>query len=559
MGEQIFIELSSIVILTIIIAGIAKFFKQPMIIAYIAAGLILSPYGLNLVNSLETINTLSQLGISFLLFMVGLSLSPRIIRTVGKISVITGLGQILFTSGIGFTISFFLGFSLIESIYIAIALTFSSTIVIMKLLSDKKDLETLYGKIAVGFLIVQDIAAMFILIFVSSLSTDGNLYSVVVQSTFKVMGSLAIVLSVGYYVLPKIMKKIADNAEFLMLFCIAWCLGLASTLHYIGLTIEIGALLAGVSLAISPYRHEIAARMRPLRDFFLLMFFVFLGTQMEFANFSAHWMPIIILSLFVLIGNPIIVMTLMGISHYTKRTSFLAGLTVAQISEFSLILVTLGIKVGHIEPEILSLVTVVGLITISGSTYFIIYGKKLYKKLKPYLKIFERKGKKKDEHANLGEEEYYCVLLGYNHIGVNLSKTLKKLKKKFLVVDYDPEIIQHLAQKGIPCIYEDVEDGETFEKINLKKLKLVVSSIKNPDINISLIRQIRDANSKCIVIVVSERIDDAIACYEAGANYVVIPNELGGHHITTLIEQHGLDVKKFMPIQIRHLEQLNHT
>jgi Kef-type K+ transport system membrane component KefB len=559
MGEQIFIELSSIVILTIIIAGIAKFFKQPMIIAYIAAGLILSPYGLNLVNSLETINTLSQLGISFLLFMVGLSLSPRIIRTVGKISVITGLGQILFTSGIGFTISFFLGFSLTESIYIAIALTFSSTIVIMKLLSDKKDLETLYGKIAVGFLIVQDIVAMFILIFVSSLSTDGNLYSVVVQSTFKVMGSLAIVLSVGYYVLPKIMKKIADNAEFLMLFCIAWCLGLASTLHYIGLTIEIGALLAGVSLAISPYRHEIAARMRPLRDFFLLMFFVFLGTQMEFANFGAHWMPIIILSLFVLIGNPIIVMTLMGISHYTKRTSFLAGLTVAQISEFSLILVTLGIKVGHIEPEILSLVTVVGLITISGSTYFIIYGKKLYKKLRRYLKIFERKGKKKDEHANLGEEEYYCVLLGYNHIGVNLSKTLKKLKKKFLVVDYDPEIIQHLAQKGIPCIYEDVEDGETFEKINLKKLKLVVSSIKNPDINISLIRQIRDINSKCIVIVVSERIDDAIACYEAGANYVVIPNELGGHHITTLIEQHGLDVKKFMPIQIRHLEQLSNT
>lgn len=559
MGEKIFVELSAIVIVTILVAGIARMLKQPMIIAYIAAGLLLSPYGLNMVNSHDTINTFSQLGIAFLLFMVGLSLSPRIIKTVGKISVITGVGQILFTSSIGFAISFLLGFSVIEALYIAIALTFSSTIVIMKLLSDKKDLETLYGKIAVGFLIVQDIAAMFILIFVASLSTGGDIYSIVVQSTIKVMGSIALVLAVGYYVLPVIMKKIADNAEFLMLFCIAWCLGLASALYHIGLTVEIGALLAGVSLAISPYRHEIASRIRPLRDFFLLMFFVFLGTQMEFANFRAHWIPIIILSLFVLIGNPTIVMSLMGVSRYTKRTGFLAGLTVAQISEFSLILITLGIRVGHIQPDILSLVTVVGLITISGSTYFIIYGKKLYKKLSPYLDVFERKGRKQDEHANLGEEEYYCVLLGYNHIGVNLSKTLKKLKKKFLVIDYDPEIIQQLAAKGIPCLYDDVEDGDAFEKINLKKLKLVVSSIKNPDINIPVIRQIRESNDKCIIIVVSIKTADAILCYEAGANYVIIPNELGGHHITTLIEQHGFDISKFTPIQLKHLEQLTRT
>lgn len=557
MNEQIFIELSVIIIATTLVAGLAKLLKQPMIIAYIAAGLLLSPQAFNVVTAHDTIGAFSQFGISFLLFMVGLNLSPRIIKAVGKISVITGLGQILFTSVISFLITLLLGFSIIESVYIAIALTFSSTIVIMKLLSDKKDLDTLYGKIAIGFLIVQDIVAMFILIFITSLAESGNIAFVVFQSMLKVTGSIALTLFIGYYILPKILEKIANNIEFVILFSIAWCLALASALHYIGLSIEIGALLAGVSLSISPYRHEIATRIRPLRDFFLLMFFVFLGTKMEFANFSAYWIPITVLSLFVLIGNPLIVMSLMGYSHYTKRTGFLAGLTVAQISEFSLIIVALGIKMGHITPDILSVVAVTGLITIGGSTYFIIYGRKIYKKLSRYLSVFERKGKKIDEHTGVGTSKYDCVLLGYNHIGANLAKTLKKLKRKFIVVDHDPEIINDLIDQQIPCLYEDVEDGAVFEKINLDKIKLIVSSIKNLDINLPLIKQIRSANKKCILIVVSERIEDAIECYEAGANYVIVPNELGGHHITTLIEQYGFDIDKFIPIQIKHLEHLN--
>jgi Kef-type K+ transport system membrane component KefB len=557
MNEQIFIELSVIIIATTLVAGLAKLLKQPIIIAYIVTGLLMSPYGFNIVTAHETVGAFSQLGISFLLFMVGLNLSPRIIKSVGKVSVVTGLGQIIFTFAVGFGIALLLSFTAIEAVYIAVALTFSSTIVIMKLLSDKKDLDTLYGKIAIGFLIVQDIVAMFILIFITSLSESGSIYFVVVQSTLKVIGSIAFTLVVGYYVLPKILKRIADNIEFVILFCIAWCLALASALHQIGLSIEIGALLAGVSLSISPYRHEIATRIRPLRDFFLLMFFVFLGTQMEFTNFGVYWLPILIFSAFVLIGNPLIVMILMGYSRYTKRTGFLAGLTVAQISEFSLIIVALGIKMGHISPDILSLVTVTGLITISGSTYFILYGKKIYSKLKRYLSIFERKGKKLDEHAGAGGSNYDCVLLGFNHIGINLSKTLKKLKKKFLVVDHNPEIINDLIAKKIPCLYEDVEDGGVFEKVNPNKVKLIVSSIKNLDINLSLIKQIRGINKKTIIIVVSERFKDAIECYKAGANYVIVPNELGGHHITTLIEQHGFDINKFIPIQIKHLEHLN--
>ncbi len=557
MSETIFIELSVIVVTTILVAGVTKWLKQPMIIAYIIAGLLLSPYGLDVVNSHDIVGTLSQLGIAFLLFMVGLSLSPKIIKTVGKISLITGIGQIFFTSGIGFGIALLFNFTVIEAAYIAIALTFSSTIVIMKLLSDKKDTDTLYGRIATGFLIVQDIVAMFILIFIASLSGEGNLYGIVIESIVKIIGAIGITLLAGYYILPKFLKKIAESTEFIMLFCIAWCMALATTLQFIGLSIEIGALLAGVSLSVSPYRHEIAGRIRPLRDFFLLMFFVFLGTQMKLDNFAAYVVPISVFSVFILIGNPLIVMSLMGLSRYTKRTGFLAGLTVAQISEFSLILIALGIKMGHIRPDILSFVTVTGLITIGGSTYFIIYGKKIYKYLSAYLSIFERKGRKVDEHVSHDRLDCHSLLFGYNHIGENVVQTLRKLKKKFLVVDHNPEVINSLIEQDIPCLYSDAEDDDIIEKINLKKIKLMVSSIKNPDINFHVIQKIRNQNKNCIIMVVAEKAQIATEYYQVGANYVIVPNELGGHHVSTLIEQMGFDVKNFIPIQIKHLEKLH--
>lgn len=556
MVEQIFIELSLIIIVTVGVAAIAKMLRQPLIIAYIAAGLALSPYGLNLISAPDSIETFSQIGIAFLLFMVGMNLNPRIIKTVGKISVITGLGQIIFTSLFGFIIAMLLGFSTVESMYIAIAMTFSSTIVIMKLLSDKKDLETLYGKISIGFLIIQDIAAMIILLLVSLISVSGNIYGSILQSVVISAGAIALIVWLGKNVLPKVLRNFADNMELLMLFAIAWCFALASAFHAIGLSIEIGALLAGVSLSMSPYRNEIASRIRPLRDFFLLMFFVFLGTQMQFSDFEFFILPIIVFSLFILIGNPLIVMILMSLFRYTKKTSFLAGLTVAQISEFSIILIVLGIKMGHLDANILSFVTVTGLITIGGSTYFIMYGKKIYKKLAKYLTIFEKKGAKVDEKKTITKSSYSSILFGYNHVGMNITKTLKKLHKSFLVVDYDPEVINRLLDEKIHCLYSDVEDDDIFDQINFKKAKLVVSTLKNPDINLHVILKIREINKDCIIVVVSENVDEAFQCYINGATYVIMPHYLGGHHVSALIEHFGLDMKKFNSHRIRHLRQL---
>jgi Kef-type K+ transport system membrane component KefB len=424
---EIFIEISIILAITLLISGIIKALKQPPIIGYILAGIIVSPYFLNLAKSLETIEVFSQIGITMLLFIVGLSLSPKVIKEVGKASLITGIGQIIFTSVIGYFISKLLGFSNITSFYIAIALTFSSTIIIMKLLSDKKDLEKLYGKISIGFLLVQDIFVIVLLMIISSFSGQLSLAQISLSGIligFIIVGSFILI---SLHMLPSLSKFFAKSQEFLFLFSIGWGMGLAALFDYIGLSMEIGALIAGISLSVSPFQHEISSKMKPIRDFFIILFFISLGSQMTFGNINQLIIPAIILSLFILIGNPLIVMTLMGIMGYKKRTGFEAGFTVAQISEFSLILIALGVSVGHLSSDILSLVTVIGLITISGSTYLILYSSKLYKYLSKYISIFE---KKRTKEGSQKEKKYEMVLFGYNRIGGDLLKSFKKMNKK---------------------------------------------------------------------------------------------------------------------------------
>ncbi len=554
--SNVFVELSIIIFIAVVVVSIVRLLKQPLIIGYILTGIIVSPSLLNIVQSQDAITTFAQIGVALLLFMVGLNMNPAMIKGVGKVSLITGLGQILFTSVIGFFISILLGFSTIVAIYIAIALTFSSTIIIMKLLSDKGDIDTLYGRISVGFLIVQDLVAILILMAISSALSGENLMSKAFETFVIGISLFTFVLFIGISLIPKLTTYIAKSQEFLLLFSIGWALALASLFYYFNFSMEIGALLAGVVLSVSPYRYEIVSKMKPLRDFFVIMFFILLGSQMVFTNISQYIIPILIFSAFILVGNPLIVMVLMGLLGYTKRNSFLAGLTVAQISEFSFILVALGVKVGHLTNEILSLVTVVGLITITGSSYLILYANKIYPYLSKYLTIFERKGEKVDEHKYQKDGIYDIILFGYDRIGYDILESFKKIKKKFLIVDYNPETITKLAKEGFDCKYGDADDSELLNELNFSKIKMVVSTIHNLNTNLLLINKIRESNKKAIITVVSHQIDEAMRLYDAGATYVLMPHFLGGHHVSTMIEEHGLNLNKFLKEKVAHIEHL---
>jgi Kef-type K+ transport system membrane component KefB len=538
--EEIFIQLAFILFIAFVASYVVRLFKQPIIIGYIIAGIIVSPFILMTGVTNNIILIFSDLGIAFLLFIVGLHLNPKIIKEIGIASLLIGGAQIIFTFALGFIVSIFvLGYDIIPSAYIALALAFSSTIIIMKLLSDKGKLDSLPGKISIGILIIQDLVAIAALMFVSSFSNGGNFSSFAMQSILTGAGLLLVTSIVGFFIIPRIIKSVAKSQELLFLFSICWCFVVAALFSYFGFSLEIGALIAGVVLSVSPYSIEISAKIRPLRDFFLIIFFIILGLNMSIDKISTIIYPALILSLTVLIGKPLILMTLSALFGYTKRTNFLVGTSLAQISEFSIILLTLGLAINHIEKEVLSIVALTLVITIIVSSYMISYSGALYDKVSGWISIFERKIVRKQKKK---KGHYDAILFGYNRIGFSILRSLKKIGKKYLVVDFNPDVISNLEKYKIPALYGDSYDADLLEDLPLDKIHLAISTIPDFETNTLLIESIRMKNDKAIIIVRAHQIEEALELYEKGASYVLTPHFLGGEYVAKMITE--LEVKK---------------
>jgi Kef-type K+ transport system membrane component KefB/Trk K+ transport system NAD-binding subunit len=487
--------------------------------------------------------------------MVGIHLSPKVVKDVGKISLITGVGQVLFTSIIGYFIAIAFGFSAIVAIYVSVALTFSSTIIIMKLLSDKDALEKLYGKVSIGFLLVQDLIAMILLIVLSAFASGEGAGDVLFGVLLKGFLVLAILFPFSLYVLPKLSDFFAKSSEFLFIFAISWGIGFSALFAFMGLSIEVGALIAGILLSMSPYNYEISSKLKTLRDFFIISFFLILGSQMVFSDISSLIVPAAVFSLFILIGNPLIVMILMGIMGYSKKTGFMAGLTVAQISEFSLILIALGVKMGQLSQEILSFVTIIGLITIAGSTYMIIYSEKIFSFISPALSFFEKRTLKEKE---ILRKQYKYILLGENRIGFSIMKSFVKSKKEYLIIDFNPDRVKKLVSKNINCIYGDVSNLELMEEIDMDAVELIVSTIPDKEVNMGLLRKFKNHKSKTKIIVTSRNTTDTLELYEAGADYVILPHFLGGEYVADLVSRLDKDesiLKKEKERQIKDFKE----
>jgi hypothetical protein len=423
----------------------------------------------------------------------------------------------------------------------------------MKILSDKDDIDTLYGKISIGFLLVQDVVAMIILAVISSFSS-GSGEAISIQNFVMIFTVSAILIPTSIHVLPRIIKKIAKSQEYLLLFSIGWCMILAMIFFKIKFSMEIGALLAGVTLSISNYRYEIIAKIKPIRDFLIFLFFVHLGSQMNISNLENSILPIIIFSLFIVIGNPLIVMIIMGRMGYTKKTSFFAGLTVAQISEFSLILIALGVKSGSLAPEILSMVTMVGLITIGASTYAMLYADNIFPYLSRFLSIFEKNNIEHiDKEFNKNND---IIMFGYDKIGFSLLRVFKKMRSKFLVIDYNPEVIKYLDKQKINCMYGDAEDADMLDELRIHSHKMVISTIPDYSINSLILKKVKENNDTTITILVCNSIEDSLKLYDEGAAYVIIPRFLGGEYISSMIEKNGFNINKFVKEKASHIEHL---
>jgi len=533
--EGIFVQLAVILFAAFIVSYIVRALNQPIIIGYIIAGIIVSPFLVKLGASTDIINVFSEFGISFLLFIVGLHLNPKVIREIGISSLVIGVVQIGATFGAGFAISkFLIGYSTTASLYVGIALAFSSTIIIMKLLSDKKQLDSLFGKISIGVLILQDLVAVGVLMFVASVSngsdaTGGLGLKVVLSGLMIIVG----LFFVGYFVLPKMMRNIAKSQELLFLFSICWCFVLAALFTYIGFSMEIGSLIAGVILSVSPYATEISSKIKPIRDFFLIIFFIILGLKVQITNIKSILFDAIILSSVALIIKPLILMITMKYFGFTKRTNFLTGTTLAQISEFSLILLGLGLAVGHIDSNVMNTIILTMIITILMSSYMMIYSTKFYTLMSPFLKFFEKKKVKKEIKL---DKKYDSILFGYNRIGFSILNSLKRLRRKYLVVDFNPDTITSLRKYGIPALYGDVYDSDLLEDLPLETISLAISTIPELETNELLIEKIREINKDAVIILRAHSIEDALNLYKAGANYVLTPHFLGGEYVARMIK-----------------------
>jgi Kef-type K+ transport system membrane component KefB len=551
-------EIALLLSLATVVSLVMRLLHQPLIVGYILTGIFAGPQVLNVIHDTESLELFSKIGIIFLLFIVGLNLNPKIIAEVGKVSLVTGIGQIVFTSVIGFGIALLLGIDRVAALYVAIALTFSSTIIILKLITDKNDLEKLYAKIAIGFLLVQDIAATIILIAVGIFSKSGveSVGSMVIVTLIKGVWLFVVLAAVSHWLLPRLTRRIAASQELLFLFSASWALGLASLFAVLGFSVEIGALVAGVTLASTVYAAEMAARLKPLRDIFILIFFILLGSQMVLTDVQSLILPAAILSMFVLVGNPIIVIILMNLLGYSRKTGFLAGLTVAQISEFSLILAAIGFQVGHLPQQILSLITLVGLITIAGSTYLILYADKIYSLIAKWLNLLEIVKTNPSEHEKQTVHTK-IILFGYDRVGDYFVKTFQALGKPFLIVDFNPESISRIETEGLPCLYGDASDPEFLAEIPLENIELCVSTIPDPSVNLSIQRRFNQINSSAITVLLAHRITEAKELYRAGASYVLLPHYLGAQYAAKLIKKFGLKKTPYKEAKETHLKHLS--
>lgn len=556
MHPSIFGELSLIIAIGTVIALFMRLIRQPLIIGHILTGLLVGPTVLHLVKSADTIEIFSNIGITLLLFIIGLGLNPRVIREVGKVAAIAGTFQVFICIVLGYAAGFALGLGKLESLFLGVALSFSSTIIILKLLSDKKEQTRLYGKVATGLLLVQDVlAAIALLLVTANSSPSGFSISQLGLLLIKGVAIGGAMFLIGTYLLPRLHKLIAGSQEFLFLFAIGWGFGGAALFEHIGFSLEIGALLAGVALAGLPYTQEISARLRPLRDFFIIVFFISLGARLAFNNI-ALLLPVIVISSFVvIILKPLIVFVIMGLMGYTKRTSFKTAITMAQVSEFSLVFVILGNRAGMVSDDLVAVVTMVALISIAASSYLIIYADKLFASIDEHMEMFEHgNGNKQIEHESRVHNE--LVLFGYLRGGHEFLKLFNSLGKRYVVVDYDPEVIDILERQKSNYLYGDATDIELLEEVGLEHSKLIVSALSDHETNKFLVKLIEGINPNAVVISHAENATEASELYELGASYVMVPHYIGSEKISAFIRRSGLKKSEFKKYREKHLAYL---
>ena len=534
------IEFAALILVVAAMAVLARKTGQPPLIAYIVTGLLVGPVFLNFVATNELTSLISELGLGLLLFLVGIEMKLDEIRDILKPIVKIAVGQTILQTALAFVVAYVLGFTMMETIIISLCTVFGATPIVVKLLADKDELSTLPGKIDVGVLVIQDIYLVFIL----TLMGTGNLTDpasvATTIGTILVMAGVigGIAYAASRFVLPPLFKTIANNPHAFFIHGLAWCFLLISLSDYLGLSIEIGAFIAGLSLGQLPYNNEFKERIRPLTDFFMMIFFVSIGLSLNSEALLTYWKEALIASAIMMPGNLAIMFYLIDREKFTPETSFIGGLNLTQVSEFSLVVGAVAVSQGYVGSEIIGYLSLMALITMSLSVYIITYNRQIYERFEHLLERFSSSDKNDVEVNSL---ENHAVVVGYDEMAKQAIHALEKYYDTIVVVDRDASNVEELSKSPYEYIYGDFKHGEIRKAANLDKAEFLISFSPEEEVNKKLIEDSVDAT----VFVKANRRDVAAELYDMGAHYVILKNVMSSEKLSKYIKRYLIDPKIF--------------
>ncbi|MBI4040050.1 cation:proton antiporter [Candidatus Daviesbacteria bacterium] len=558
----VFFELAVVLGLSALVGYLLLRFRQPLLVAYLLVGVLLSAAGVFHIEGFQTLRLLPELGIALVLFFVGMELDLSAIRSLGKPILFGGLLQIVISSIAGATIAGWLGFPQAESIYLGLGLAFSSTIVVVKLLLEKKDLSSLYGKLSLGILLLEDLVAILVLM---AMSVGSSFIHLGLQDSLplvallvKGVGLVAVAL-VSNYFLTKVFQAIARSAELLFLTALAWCFIFVSVAVLAGFSIVIGAFLAGVGLASSQFHLEIQGKVKPLRDFFVTLFFVYLGSQVNFGQIPQVGGLILAFTAYALVVKPLIFLLILGAFGFRKHTIFQTALNMSQVSEFSLIVLLVGVQLGVVDRPLLTAMALTAVLTIIVSSVMIYSSKYIYRVLAPFINFFEhgRFVHESENRPEVGELSRHVIVIGAHRVGGKIVEYLKREEIPLLVLDFNPQVVQALVKKGINVIYGDVGDLETLDQLQLEKASLIVSTAQDLEDNLMLLAELRKKRLAAVVIVRANEVAEARQLYQRGADFVLLPEVISGDFITQVFKDHWPNLDFFKDRASTELSRLD--
>jgi Kef-type K+ transport system membrane component KefB len=547
---------------------LAHFSRQPLILAYLIAGFCIGPFGAGWVKSQESISVISELGLIFMLFMIGLEIDLKKIVRAGKVILFAAGGQllggcllgILFFAGIGLS----LGGGHFDALYLCIACALSSTVIIVKVLYEKRELDTLPGRVTLGVLVLQDIFAILFLAVQPSLA---NLQvSVILLSIGRVAVLVAAALLVSRYVLPRLFHQIARRPELILLGALAWCFLVAETAEQLSLSREMGALIAGVSLSTFPYALDVTAKVTTLRDFFITLFFVALGMTIPVPGLSVIGLALMIAA-FTVMSRLVTTFTPLYLMKQGLRASLLPAINLAQISEFSLVVIQTGVSDNHIAAETANAASFAFVVLAVLSTFVMARSDEVIRwAIGPLKRIGLRDLDHGNGHAEEGQEGGHgaagrIVILGFFRAASALLAEIERqapvLLEQITVIDFNPNVYQTLLSRGLHVIYGDISSADTLLHAGIGKSEMIILSVPDALLkgasNEKLVRHVRTLNPNALIVATADLLSDVGELYAAGASYVTVTRLSDAHELFTVIEaaQAGLLADKRAELDTR--------